>query len=269
MCGRFTLTVPSYDELATALGVTPSPDAAAIYRPRYNLPPTDPAWILRMSHGQKELVGSSWGIVPRWSKYKEQGGRPINARAESAMSRPLFRDSLVRRRCAVVADGFLEWEKIGKERRPYWIRPADGGLLLMGGIWDRWRDEAGERLETFSILTTAANDDVAPLHDRMPVVIARADLAVWLAEPISEQASDLPLEVFDLMRPAPAGTLVRTRVSKRVGSVKNDDPACLEPPSAEELADDGTRPAAPSRRARAKPAPSMPLFEATDDRRKA
>lgn len=254
MCGRFTLTIPSYEELADALGVVAAdPAAAAAYRPRYNVAPSDPAWIVRMRDGVRELSQSEWGLIPRWSKSAKQAGRPINARAETLQSRPLFRESFERRRCAVASDGFLEWEKTPAGPVPYWFRPSAGGLLLLGGLWDRWFDAAREReVSTFAIVTTEASDDVAATHDRMPLVLTPDTLETWLT------VTAPGAEVLRLLRPAPRGALGKTRVSRRVGSVKNDDPECLLPGDGDDAPPRVERPR--RRRAAAEPR-SLSLFE--------
>lgn len=259
MCGRFTLTVPTYEELAEAFGVPPIAGFAEVYRPRYNVAPTDTAWVLRMYRGVRELVSSEWGLVPRWSKTKKQAGRPINARSETLETKPLFRDSFERRRCVVAADGFFEWDKTDGGRVPYWFRPAGGGLLLMAGIWDHWVDEASsKKVCTFTILTTSASDDVAPLHDRMPVILARRDLQTWIdAHP--DDSLGVTSEVRALLRPSDPGTLTKVRVSSRVSSVKNDDPECLLEGGPDDREPSGRK---ASRTKRSRPeAPTLPLFE--------
>jgi putative SOS response-associated peptidase YedK len=244
VCGRFTLTIPTYDDLANALGVEVMPGAAELYRPRYNVAPTDPSWIVRFdAQGHRELALLSWGLVPRWSKTLTQAGRPINARAETLETKPVFKDSFARRRCVVVSDGFFEWDKSPKrleaegQPQPLWFRPESGGLLLMAGVWDSWRTDGGERrVQTFSIVTTAAGPDVEGVHDRMPLVLAGADVDRWLTVPPKDAPAVVTDEVRALIRPAAKGTLVATPVSRRVGNVKNDDPSVLSvdpPPNAD------------------------------------
>lgn len=235
MCGRFTLTVPTFEQLAEALGVEVAPEAAQIpYRPRFNVAPTDPSWIVRMGHGVRELMSASWGLIPRWSVHARQAGRPINARAETLTTTPTFRDSIARgRRCVVVTDGFFEWQKEGKDRLPFWFRPAnEERLLLMAGVWDSWFDKEAEQKKTsFSIVTTRASSDVTFLHHRMPVLLPDEDaIDAWL-----DVTPGLPEKASALLKPSPAGTLVPLRVSTRVNAVKNDDEACVLPPTAHEI----------------------------------
>ncbi len=228
MCGRFTLTIPTYEDLASALGVEAVPGGADLYRPRYNVAPTDPAWVIRVGpERNRELALLEWGLVPRWSKSLMQAGRPINARAESIASKPVFRDAVARRRCLVVSDGFYEWDKSGPVKQPLWFRPAGGGVLLMGGVWDSWRGDDGVRRQTFAIVTTAPNRDVERVHDRMPLVLSGADAEAWLVTVPKDAPASLTDDVRALIRPAPDGALVPTPVSTRVGNVKNDDPSVL------------------------------------------
>ncbi|HTJ84244.1 MAG TPA: SOS response-associated peptidase, partial [Polyangiaceae bacterium] len=235
MCGRFTLTIPSYEDLAEALGVDPAENAAA-YRPRYNVAPSDTSWIFRLKGGKREILPASWGLVPWWSESKSGGQKPINARSETLTKSRLFRDPFARKRCVVLADGFFEWRREGAVRQPFWFRPRAGGLMLLGGIYDSFHDDAtGEHLRTFSIVTVKPNADVADIHDRMPLVIAPADLETWVAE-APRGATDAPANVKSLLHALPDGALSRTPVSRRVNSVANDDPECLAPPEDEAVA---------------------------------
>src|SRR5690348_16966481 len=120
MCGRFTLTVPDFEELATALGVTtaPDPETVALYRPRYNVAPTDTHWILRVKEGERQLLPARWGLINSWAKDARDGFKQINARSESARSRSAFREAYAKRRCVVPADGFFEWTGPKTARRP-------------------------------------------------------------------------------------------------------------------------------------------------------
>jgi putative SOS response-associated peptidase YedK len=230
MCGRFTLTVPDYETLAEALGVAPFAELAETYRPRYNLPPMDPHWVLRVRDGARQLVPARWGLVPSWAKSVVDAAKRINARAETLRDKPTFRAAFERRRCVVPADGFFEWVGPKGKRQPIWFRPPDGGLLYFAGLYESRRDPATDTWsKTFTIITTPPNDLVAPVHDRMPAVLAADAIDAWMtpgaAEPELEAA-------YALLRPAPPGALVAIPVSSRVNDVANDDPGCLEPPEA-------------------------------------
>lgn len=238
MCGRFTLTLPTYEGLAETLGVPFDPEVAALYRPRYNVAPTDLHFVLREKEGVKSIVPAKWGLIPHFSKDARAAAKHINARGETVARLPAFRGAFERRRCAVPADGFFEWKATEHGKAPIWFHAESGELLLFAGLYERWNDPTtGALVRTFSIVTTAANDLVAPVHDRMPVVLAREDVEAWIA--------GAPAEASRLIRPAPLERLVATPVSTRVSSVKNDDPACLAPP------DETATPAAPAKRSRA------------------
>lgn len=233
MCGRFTLTLPDYESLSLALGIEPDPALAALYRPRFNLPPMDPHWILRMRHGARELLPAHWGLIPRWAKGPEVAPRQINARSESVQTKPAFRDAFTRRRCVVPADGFFEWTGSPKARRPVWFHPKDGALLLFAGLYEKWRQPESELWRrTFTIITTPANDTVKPHHDRMPAILTAEGAEMWLRVPeLGEPAGDGDA-LQALLEPAPNERLEATPVSRRANSVSYDDPECLEPEDA-------------------------------------
>jgi putative SOS response-associated peptidase YedK len=211
-------------ELADELGIPVESLPATVYRPRYNIAPTDPHWIVRVRYEDRELLPARWGLVNSWAKDAKRAAMQINARAETVASLPPFRDAFRRRRCIVPADGFLEWTGTKEARQPLWFHREDGGLLLFAGLYETWQPEDGERQRTFTIVTTRANALMAPVHDRMPVILPDDALDDWL-DPRHEDIEALS----KLLAPAPEGLLVATAVSPRVNSVKNDDPACLEP----------------------------------------
>lgn len=217
MCGRYTLTSP--DELVQEFGLGELPFALA---PRYNIAPTQEAPVVLSNGGRAQIELFRWGLVPGWAPDTRGAARLINARAETVDDKPSFRDAFARRRCLVCADGFYEWRRDGKRRVPYYMYRADGRPIALAGIWEQFVDGEGRPYFSFATLTTAANELMSPIHDRMPVIIAPGDYQRWLdPQPRSRQALD------DLLRPAPeAGYLVR-QVSERVNSVANDGPACL------------------------------------------
>ncbi len=228
MCGRFTLTTKDFRALALELGAVAAADDAARYRPRYNIAPTDEHWILRTKQEERQLLPAKWGLVNSWAADAKGAFKQINARAETAMKRSAFRDAFVRRRCIVPADGFFEWSGAKTARRPIWFHDPDGGLLYFAGLYESWRDpntEAWQR--TFTILTTSANDVVAPVHDRMPVILPPAAADDWLFVP-SSNAESHAAHLAAILQPAERRAIVGTEVSPRANSVANDDPACLE-----------------------------------------
>jgi putative SOS response-associated peptidase YedK len=216
MCGRFASHRP-IDEIRAIFGtVNPSPNAA----PTWNMAPTRLAPVVRL-HPEtrgRHLDLLRWGLVPHWARDLKSARQPINARSESAASSPLFRDALARRRCLVPADAFYEWQAAPGGKRPFAIARADGTMLAFAGLWESWRAPEGEVLRTFTILTTAANDALRPLHDRMPVVIEPQDWPLWLGETAGEAEA--------LLRPSAAPFRVWP-VSARVNNVRNDGPELL------------------------------------------
>lgn len=219
MCGRFTLTAPA-DIIADLFEVAALPPIA----PHYNIAPTQDVLAVRAdADGAREAVMLRWGLIPYWADDRSIGSRLVNARSETAAEKPAFRDAFERRRCLVVADGFFEWKPVNRHKQPYWIRLADGAVFGMAGLWERWRDEEGEWLQTCTVLTTGPNELVAPLHDRMPVIVPPAQHATWLDPDTG--ARDLQ----KLLCPFPAEEMTATAVSTRVNSVAHDDPGCVEP----------------------------------------
>jgi putative SOS response-associated peptidase YedK len=229
MCGRYTLTVPTFESLAALLGVPFDPVLAAMYKPRYNVAPTDSQVIVRIEDGEQRFAIARWGLVPRWSSDARGGAKNINARSETVATKPSFRDPFKRTRCLVPADGFYEWmpgATTKAPRTPHWFHPSNGGLWLFAGLFDDYRDAStGTALRTFTILTTAANDVVAPVHDRMPVILSDESARTWLAPRATPDALEA------ILKPLSNERVASRVVNARVGSVKNDDAACLEPES--------------------------------------
>jgi putative SOS response-associated peptidase YedK len=219
MCGRFVLKTPP-DTLKRHFGFVELPNL----RPRYNIAPTDEVPVIRQRRepaGERSLQLLRWGLVAPWEKDLSGGARCINARSETLLEKPTFKKPFQRRRCLVPADGFYEWRKEGKLRVPHLIQRADGGLFAFAGLWDRWwpaKDDRERYVDTFTIVTTAANARLQPLHDRMPVILDPADYASWL-DPDAD-----PEELRRrLLKPAPDDLLAISEVDPRVNSVKNDD----------------------------------------------
>jgi putative SOS response-associated peptidase YedK len=226
MCGRFTLTYQQKQRLAEELGVNVE-EIGDSYKPRWNIAPTDPHWIVRMQYEEREILPAKWGLVNSWAKDAKRAARQINARAESIATNPAFRDAFARRRCVVPADGFYEWIGAGATRQPIWFHRPDGGLLLFAGLYESWPATPDNWQRTFTIITTTPNGIVSPVHDRMPVVLSGDAVDYWL-DPREEDTDSLR----KLLTPASDDVLVKLSVSQRVNSVKNDDPACLEPAEA-------------------------------------
>lgn len=219
MCGRFLLSDPE-TVIRELFGVDPPPGL----RPRYNIAPSQEVPILRRTGPGRgpEIALLRWGLVPSWAKDPSIGNRLINARAETAAAKPSFRSALRRRRCLVPADGFYEWQRVNGRKQPWLIRRRGGGGFALGGLWETWQGPSGP-LETFTILTTRPNEVVAPLHDRMPVIVPPEAFQLWL-----DPGAQDPQALTALLGPAPAGELEAYPVSTLVNSPANDDPRCME-----------------------------------------
>lgn len=220
MCGRYTQT-RSTRELIERFAVSASLlDQLA---PRYNIAPSQPAPIVRMDNQQRVLAPMQWGFVPFWADDPQMGQRMINARAESAAEKPAYKAAFRRRRCLVPADGFFEWQKTSRGKRPMYVRVDGGELFGFAGLWDRWQSPDGSPLETFTILTTEANELLKPIHSRMPVIVPAEREAQWL-----DPGAEGPAAVEPILAPFPADRMSATPVSRRVNSPAHDDPSCIE-----------------------------------------
>jgi len=223
MCGRFALTEPDPAAIAEQFSVHHVPELA----PRYNIAPTQPvATVVREpEHGLNEIAVMRWGLIPAWAKDPSIGSRLINARGETVHEKPSFRAALRRRRCLVLADGFYEWQKRPDGvKQPVFIRLKDDGLFALAGLWERWTEpQSGEVLVTCTIITTSPNELVAPLHNRMPVILPREDYDAWL-----DPARTDPATVMPLLRPYPAEAMTCYPVSRLVNNPRNEGPELIE-----------------------------------------
>ena len=219
MCARVTLTIDDIDEIAGMLDAELSPEDARRYKRRYNVAPSDTHWMLEYGADRRVLVPARWGYVP--TSPPGRARKPlINVRGEQVGSGHGFREAFASRRCAVVTDGFFEWNQ---RREPFWYHRPDGGLVLLAGLFQGAAD--AEREPRFTVLTTRPNKLISAIHDRMPVIVPAARIDDWLTVP--------PAAAAALIAPAPEDTLIATPVSRRVNKVANDDAACLAPPEAD------------------------------------
>ncbi|MEZ4868405.1 MAG: SOS response-associated peptidase [Caldilineaceae bacterium] len=223
MCGRFTLYA-SPEQLATLFDLPEEP----ILAPRYNIAPTQPVALVRMdTKGEgREWALTHWGLIPSWSKDPSIGARMINARSETAPEKPSFRAAFKRRRCLVPASGFYEWKKEGRTKQPYYITTPDGAPFAIAGLWEYWEGADGSALESCTLLTTDANDLMAPLHNRMPVIIDPADYAEWLGSGKDETPQYLS-RLQHLLRPYHEEGLVTYPVSSYVSNARNEGAECI------------------------------------------
>lgn len=222
MCGRYWLSAKER-YIAEHFDLE---ESEVHWTPRYNIAPTQEVAIVRQDRKQPKRVFSlmRWGLVPAWAKDASIGYKTINAMCETAAEKAAFREAMRRRRCLVPADGFYEWQKLGrKEKQPYNIGMADDSLFAFAGLWERWADPAGTLLNSFTILTTGANSLLAGIHDRMPVIVKREDYDLWLDPGMTD-----PEGVADLLKPFDARLMRKYPVSTRVGNADNDDPELIK-----------------------------------------
>jgi putative SOS response-associated peptidase YedK len=177
-----------------------------------------------MRYEERTVLPAKWGLVNFWAKDAKRAAQQINARAETLAKSNAFREAFAQRRCVVPADGFYEWEGTAAARRPIWFHREDGGLIYFAGLYESWQPQPEQWQRTFTIVTTEPNGLIAPIHNRMPVVLPADLVDIWL----DPQEEDLE-KLQKLLRPAAEDALVARRVSQRANSVKNDDPACIEP----------------------------------------
>jgi putative SOS response-associated peptidase YedK len=218
MCGRFSLTV---EEVAIneRFGIEGSTDVP--YVPRFNGAPGQHLYVITNSR-PRILNRFKWGLIPPWAKEPGIGYKMINARAETIAEKVSFKTPLKSRRCLIPADGFYEWKQgPGKEKTPYRITLKDSSLFAMAGLWENWKDAEGKSVHTFTIITTAANELMQGLHERMPVILPAELEEVWLHEP-DVQA------VLPWLRPYPAELMHAWPITKLINSVVNDGPEVLQ-----------------------------------------
>jgi putative SOS response-associated peptidase YedK len=219
MCGRYTLKATGA-EVAEVFGLDDVPDLT----PRYNIAPTQVVPIVRRAPGgaHRELARARFGLLPFWAGKERPRASMINARCETVFSRPAFRTAARERRCLVPADGFFEWRREGRRKAPWYFRLREGRAFAFAGLWERARGPDGEPIESFSILTTVPNDLVREVHDRMPVILAPEQHALWLDPALCDEAALRPL-----FAPYSAEAMVGYPVGSRVNSPANDDPDCI------------------------------------------
>ncbi|MBN2469603.1 MAG: SOS response-associated peptidase [Anaerolineae bacterium] len=226
MCGRFTLTVdPTTVQLQFALESLP-----AGFSPRYNIAPTQPVLALT-NEGTRDAALLRWGLIPSWAKDPAIGSRMINARAETLAEKPAFRHAFRRRRCAIFADGFYEWQKRPDgSKTPLFIHRQDRAPFAFAGLWEAWKPADGEDwLRTCTIITTEPNDFMLPIHDRMPVILDQAALDDWLTPGEVD-----PLALHPLLKPFEGAELAAYEVSRAVNSPRNDSPDLVKPLSSQQ-----------------------------------
>jgi putative SOS response-associated peptidase YedK len=220
MCSRYSLTSPP-----EAVRAYFRYDNEAVFPPRYNIAPSQPVAIVRNTERDgRELALVRWGLIPSWVKDPREFKTLINARGETAAEKPSFRAAMRHRRCLVPTDGFYEWTGRPGAKRPFLVRPRAGGPMAMAGIWEHWLGADGSEIETMAILTVAANQTMAVVHDRMPAILAPEHFDAWL-----DCRSGSSLEAATLLLPAPEGVLELVEVSRKLNNPRNEGPEVQEP----------------------------------------
>ena len=219
MCGRFSL-IADTDELAERFQFD---DAGLTYAPSYNIAPTQMALTVKNGDTRRASF-MRWGLIPSWAKSASVGSRMINARAETVGEKPSFRTALRQRRCLVLADGFYEWQRTEARRQPMRITLKSREPFAFAGLWDTWRDPKGDIVTSCTIITTAANDLLSPVHDRMPVILPRGLESFWLDPHIQDHAA-----LSDVLTPYPSAAIEAFEVSSLVNSPSNNGPEVLVP----------------------------------------
>ena len=221
MCGRFTLTDPTQD-LAVQFNLPEIPDM----QPRYNIAPTQPVAAVRVApeSAARELTLLHWGLIPFWAKDLKIGSRMINARPETVSEKPAFRAAFRQRRCLVVADGFYEWQKLERGKQPFYIRLHDGKPFAFAGLWESWNAPDGSNILSCTIITTTPNSLLAPIHNRMPVILPPDAYEHWLTPGEVDAQATQPL-----LKPYPADEMHAYAVSRLVNNPANDNPQCILP----------------------------------------
>jgi putative SOS response-associated peptidase YedK len=222
MCGRFTLTV---DAESIQMFFPWLKDIPPQIVPRYNIAPTQPIAVVPHSE-PGAITHMVWGLIPFWAKDPKIGSRMINARAETLAEKPSFKNAFKRRRCLILADGFYEWVKQPgeKAKTPYFIHLENGNPFAFAGLWEEWQSPEGSQLQSATIITTEPNDLVAPLHNRMPVILPEDRYRDWLTP---EEIN--PADLQPLLKPYPSDGMEAYPVSKLVNSPANDRPEAILP----------------------------------------
>src|SRR5579871_2259876 len=219
MCGRYRLSrrkqiVEEYFDIG---------DWQDDWSPRYNIAPTQPVPVIRQHPKEplRQVSFMKWGLIPNWAKDRSIATGTINAKAETAATKPAFRDPLRFRRCLIPADGFYEWKRTATSKQPFCFEVNQGELFAFAGLWEGWRDASGNWLKTCSILTTTPNAVTSVVHDRMPVILASDSYDLWLDPGMQNVAA-----VSELLKPYDARLMRSYPVSTRINHVANDDPEC-------------------------------------------
>jgi putative SOS response-associated peptidase YedK len=224
MCGRYTLTATA-DEIINTFSWLTLPDDPSAFTPRYNIAPSQPIAVVPNT-GENKLDFFIWGLIPFWAKDPKIGYRMINARAETLAEKPSFKAAYKYRRCLILSSGFYEWKKEpgSKSKVPHFIHMKSREPFAFAGLWERWNAPDGSEVLSSSIITTEPNPLLAPIHNRMPVILPASAHEQWLTP--GEKA---PQELNTLLTPYPAELMDAYPVSTYVNRPANDSPQCIQP----------------------------------------
>jgi len=218
MCGRYRLS-STEEEVAEFFEAEPTEEL----HPRYNIALSQPMAVIRQVGPGRAISMVRWDLVPFWAKDPSIGSRFMNDRSETVLDKPSFREPFAQRRCLVPADGFYEWKKAGPRKQAFHFGMKDESLFAFAGLWDHWKSPDGTILESCTILTTAPNELLQDVHDRMPVILHHDHYDIWLtAAPAQRQ------KLRELLVPFESELMARYEVSSMVNSPQNDSPACVE-----------------------------------------
>lgn len=229
MCGRYTITKPK-----RVLAVfAPHGVSTDLSLPRYNIAPMQQVPVVTSQGGERILGNCQWGFVPEWARDSSIGSRMINARVETVAVKPAFRQAFRTGRCLIPADGFYEWRTSEAGKQPFLIRTVDSEPFAFAGLCSSWNDvSTGQRLNSCTILTRAADSFMAPVHDRMPVILPDVFWNAWL-----ERSQNADVLIQQILAAAVAKPLVMARVSKLVNSPANDSEDCIAPAGDQSLSE--------------------------------
>lgn len=217
MCGRLVTNIP-VEALKEIFALIETPKL----EPRYNVAPTQMVAVVRNQGDRNRLDLLKWGLVPGWSKDLSFGSHLINARSETVAEKPAFRHAIKYRRCIIPTSGFYEWDRSGSKKQPYYIQLSNQAPMCLAGLWESWKAPEGNELETFTILTTTANMLVAPIHDRMPVILTPDTFILWLSHNMHD-----PDQLQPLYLPFPANEMTAHKVPDLVNNPRFDSPTCI------------------------------------------
>jgi Uncharacterized conserved protein len=219
MCGRFSFI--ELNDISERFSLV---QLEFDFVPRYNIAPSQQVPVVINQHGVNRLFMWRWGLIPYWAKDEGIGNKLINARAETLEEKPSFCKAFERKRCLILADGFYEWKKTGRVKKPYRITLLDGKPFALAGLWDSWLSPTGQTINSCTIITTTANKLMEPIHNRMPVILPQDMESLWLDERVTSSR-----EVKGLLTPFPVENMVAFEVSPLVNSPRNDGPECVVP----------------------------------------